>query len=291
MGEPIPAPRQTGSHLCFGGRNAFYKHDSAEIGGPMAFSLFLPPQAAEAEKAGRKLPVLLYLSGLTCDHTVFITKAGAQRFAAQHGFVVVAPDTSPRDKRYPGDRSSYDFGIGAGFYLDATQAPWSEGYRMGSYVGHELPALVEAHFPVDPARWGVFGHSMGGHGALVTALRHPERFKSVSAFAPVVAPSSCPWGQKAFGRYLGADRTAWAEWDATELVKVGRTTPHPILIDQGLDDQFLAQELRPNLFEAACDDAGQRLTLRMQEGYDHSYYMIQTFMEDHFTHHAEVLGV
>ena len=282
----VQAPEKTGSHVCFGGENTFYKHESAEIGGPMAFTVFLPPQA----KKGQKLPVLLYLAGLTCDHTTFIIKGGAQRLAAQHGFVLVAPDTSPRDKKYPGDRSSYDFGVGAGFYVDATQEPWKAGYRMGSYVSKELPALVDEHFPVDPAKWGVFGHSMGGHGALVTALRHPERFKSVSAFAPIVAPSSCPWGEKALGNYLGPDKAAWAEWDATELVKAGKTTSH-ILIDQGTADQFLAQELHPHLFETACEDAGQPLKLRMQEGYDHSYYFMQTFMEDHFTHHAKVMGV
>ncbi len=281
------APEKTGSHRCFGGETTFYKHASSEIGGPMAFSVHLPPQAREA---GARLPVLLYLSGLTCDHTVFIVKGGAQRLAAQHGFVLVAPDTSPRDRRYPGDRSNYDFGIAAGFYVDATREPWSEGYRMGSYVAKELPALIETHFPVDPARWGVFGHSMGGHGALVAALRHPDRFKSVSAFAPIVAPSSCPWGEKAFGHYLGPDTSRWADWDATELVKTGHTTS-PILIDQGTQDQFLEPQLRPHLFEAACDDAGQTLRLRMQEGYDHSYYFIQTFLEDHFAHHAKVLGL
>ncbi len=284
---PPPAPEKLAGQLCFGGDNAVFRHQSRDIGGAMTFTLYLPPQAREA---GAKLPALLYLSGLTCDHTTFAQKAGAQRFAARHGFVLVAPDTSPRDKRYPGDRSAWDFGVGAGFYVDATQAPWSVGYRMGSYVAQELPALVEAHFPVDPARWGVFGHSMGGHGALVTALRHPERFKSVSAFAPIVAPSAVPWGEKAFNHYLGPDKWTWADWDATELVKTGRTTSH-ILIDQGTADEFLERELRPHLLEAACEDAGQALHLRMQEGYDHSYHFIQTFMEDHFTHHAKVLGV
>ena len=276
-------PEKTGSHVCFGGDNTFYKHESSVVGGPMNFTVYMPPQA----KAGKKLPALLYLAGLTCDHTTFIIKGGAQRLAAQHGFILVAPDTSPRDKRYPGDRSNYDFGIGAGFYVDATQEPWKEGYQMGSYVSKELPDMVEDHFPV--AKWGVFGHSMGGHGALITALRNPERFKSVSAFAPIVAPSSCPWGEKALGNYLGTDKSAWTEWDATELVKTGHTTSH-ILIDQGTADQFLESELHPHLFEAACDDAGQNLHLRMQEGYDHSYYFMQTFMEDHFIHHAKVLG-
>ncbi len=278
------APEKTGSHVCFGGDNTFYKHQSSAIGGPMNFTVYLPPQA----KSG-KCPALLYLAGLTCDHTTFIIKGGAQRLAAKHGIVLVAPDTSPRDKRYPGDDENYDFGIGASFYVNAAQAPWKNGYQMGTYVAKELPDLIEAHFPVD-GTWGVFGHSMGGHGALVTALRHPERFKSVSAFAPIVAPSSCPWGEKAFGKLLGPDTAAWKEWDATELVKAGKKQSH-ILIDQGTADQFLEKELHPHLFEAACKAAGQPLNLRMQEGYDHSYYTMQTFMEDHFTHHAKVLSI
>ena len=279
------APEKTGGHVCFGGDNTFYKHQSSEIGGPMNFTVYVPPQA----KAGKKVPALLYLAGLTCDHTTFIIKGGAQRLAAQHGLILVAPDTSPRDKRYPGDDEKYDFGIGAGFYVDATQAPWKDGYRMGSYVAMELPSLIEEHFPVD-GRWGVFGHSMGGHGALITALRNPDRFTTVSAFAPISSPSQVPWGEKALGNYLGKDKAAWAEWDATELVKAGKGTSH-ILIDQGTADQFLEQELRPQIFEAACKDAGQALKLRMQEGYDHSYYFMQSFMEDHITHHAKGLGI
>ncbi len=284
------APEKTGGHVAFGGENTFYKHASSAIGGSMNFTVYLPPQAGGAGGQGGKLPALLYLAGLTCDHTTFIIKGGAQRLAAKYGVVLVAPDTSPRDKRHPGDAASYDFGIGAGFYVDATQAPWRDGYQMGTYVARELPDLVEAHFPVDPARWGVFGHSMGGHGALCTALRHPQRFKSVSAFAPIVAPSSCPWGEKALGNYLGSDKAAWAEWDATTMVKAGRTTSR-ILIDQGTADQFLESELHPHLFEQACEAAGQPLTLRMQQGYDHSYYTMMTFMEDHFTHHMKVLGL
>ena len=278
------ALEKTGSNFCFGGDTTFYKHESPTIGGPMNFTVYLPPQA----KAGKKVPALMYLAGLTCDHTTFIIKGGAERLAAEHGIILVAPDTSPRDKKYSGDRSFYDFGVGAGFYVDATQEPWKNGYQMGSYVAKELPELIDAHFPV--SAWGVFGHSMGGHGALITALRNPDRFKSVSAFAPIVAPSSCPWGEKALGNYLGRDKSAWAEWDATELVKTGRTTSH-ILIDQGTADEFLERELHPHLFEAACEDAGQSLKLRMQEGYDHSYYFMQTFMEDHFVHHAKVLGI
>ena len=280
----------TGSHVAFGGETAFLKHRSAAIGGDMNVAVYLPPQARDAKTKGGKLPALLYLAGLTCDHTTLMIKGGAQRLAAKYGFVLVAPDTSPRDKRYPGDDEAYDFGQGAGFYLDATEAPWRDGYRMGSYVAGELPALIEAHCPVDPARWGVFGHSMGGHGALVTALRHPDKFKTVSAFAPVAAPSSCPWGEKAFGRYLGPDRAAWAQWDATALVKAGRGTSR-ILVDQGTADPFLAAQLHPHLLEAACAAAGQPLTLRLQEGYDHSYYTMMTFMEDHVTHHMRVLGL
>lgn len=279
-----PAPEKFESHLAFGGDNGFYKHQSTSVGGNMNFSVYLPPQAKD-----RKLPVLMYLAGLTCDHTTFIIKGGAQRFAAQHGIILVAPDTSQRDKRYPGDADKYDFGIAAGFYVNATQDPWKDGYQMAAYVSKELPELIEEHFPVN-GTWGIFGHSMGGHGALVTALRNPDRFKSVSAFAPIVAPSQVPWGHKALGNYLGEDRGAWKEWDATELVKAGKRTS-PILIDQGTADQFLVEQLKPEIFEAACKEAGQPLTLRMQEGYDHSYYTMMTFMEDHFNHHIKVLGL
>lgn len=277
------APEKTESHACFGGDVTMYKHQSSAIGGEMAFTVYTPPQAKSGE-----CPALLYLAGLTCDHTTFIVKAGAERLAAEHGFVLVAPDTSPRDKRHPGDDENWDFGIGAGFYLDATQEPWKDGYQMGSYVSQELPDLVEAHFPVSGI-WGIFGHSMGGHGALVTGLRHPERFKSVSAFAPVSSPSQVPWGEKALGNYLGPDKEAWKEWDATELVKSGRKTSH-ILIDQGSADNFLEKQLRPDLFKEACAAAGQELVSRMQQGYDHSYYFMQTFMEDHFAHHLKTLG-
>lgn len=279
----MAAPEKTGSHVCFGGDNTFYKHESSVIGGPMNFTVYVPPQA----KGGAKVPALLYLAGLTCDHTTFIIKGGAQRLAAQHGIILVAPDTSPRDKRYPGDDEKYDFGIAAGFYVNATQEPWKNGYQMGDYVAKELPSLIDEHFPI--SKWGIFGHSMGGHGALITALRNPDRFKSVSAFAPIVAPSQVPWGHKALGNYLGQDREAWKQWDATELVKAGKTTSH-ILIDQGTADQFLEEQLRPQIFEEACKAAGQPLKLRMQEGYDHSYYTMQTFMEDHITHHMKVLG-
>ena len=279
------ALRRTSRSRCFGGEVCTYIHDAQAVGGLMNLSVYLPPQAAE----GSRLPALFCLAGLTCDHTTFFAKSGAQRFAAQHGLVLVAPDTSPRHIRHPGDDESWDFGISAGFYCDATQAPWRDNYRMGSYVADELPALVAAQLPVDPDRLGVLGHSVGGHGALVLGLKHPDRFKSVSAFAPMVAPSSCPWGEKAFDRFLGPDRAAWAEWDATALVEAGRRTA-PILVDQGATDQFLAKQLRPQLFADACAAAGQPLRLRMQEGYDHSYFTIATFMEDHIAHHARMLG-
>jgi S-formylglutathione hydrolase len=280
----MAAPDTIGKHRCFGGENGFYKHASSEIGGAMTFTVYVPPQAKH-----RKVPALMYLAGLTCTHETFIIKGGAQRLAAEHGVILVAPDTSPRDKRHPGDDEKWDFGIAAGFYVDATQAPWRDGYRMGSYVSNELPALIEEHFPVDASKWGVFGHSMGGHGALITALRNPDRFKSVSAFAPIAAPSSCPWGEKALGNYLGPDKETWKAWDATELVKAGKKTT-PILIDQGTADQFLERELHPHLFLDACQKAGQLVTLRMQGGYDHSYYLMSTFMEDHIKHHVTVLG-
>jgi S-formylglutathione hydrolase len=267
----------------FGGTQGVYRHDSELTGCPMEFAVFTPPQAADGP-----VPVLTYLSGLTCSWENVTVKAGAQRFAANAGMLFVAPDTSPRGFDLPGEHESYDFGSGAGFYVDATEEPWSRNYRMYSYVTEELPALIAANFPADSARQGIFGHSMGGHGALVVALRNPQRYRSVSAFAPIVAPSQCPWGEKAFGGYLGNDRAAWAEYDATELIaKSGWRSE--ILIDQGSADDFLESQLKPELFQKACDAAGTQLTLRMQEGYDHSYYFIATFMEDHFAHHARQL--
>jgi len=267
----------------FGGTQGVYRHDSKLTGCPMEFAVFTPPQAADGP-----VPVLTYLSGLTCSWENVTVKAGAQRFAASAGMLFVAPDTSPRGFDFPGEHESYDFGSGAGFYVDATEEPWSRNYRMYSYVTEELPALIAANFPADSARQGIFGHSMGGHGALVVALRNPQRYRSVSAFAPIVAPSQCPWGEKSFGGYLGNDRATWAEYDATELIaKSG--WPSEILIDQGSADDFLESQLKPELFQKACDDTGTQLTLRMQEGYDHSYYFIATFMEDHFAHHARQL--
>lgn len=275
-------------HCAFEGSQRYYRHASAEIGLPMRFSVYLPPQAA----AGGKLPVLFFLAGLTCTEETFMIKAGAQRLAAQAGIILVTPDTSPRGAGVPGEDDSWDFGTGAGFYLDATQAPWSAHYRMDSYIVKELVPLVQQQFNGDPARMGIFGHSMGGHGALVLALRNPGVFRSVSAFAPVAAPSQCPWGHKALGAYLGEDRSAWARYDATELIRAaGRSVfPEGILIDQGTEDGFLQEQLHPHLFEQACAEAGQPLVLNRREGYDHGYYFISTFIDGHMAHHARVLA-
>jgi len=267
---------------CFGGFQDVYRHTSKVLGTTMTFGAYLPPQAQV-----RKLPVVYWLSGLTCTEQNFITKAGAQRYAAEHGVILIAPDTSPRGDDVA-DAEGYDLGKGAGFYLNATQAPWSSHYRMHDYVVHELPALVEAELPATQAR-GISGHSMGGHGALVLALRNPGRYRSVSAFSPIVAPSQVPWGQKAFSAYLGASREDWKAWDATELVK---SAPEklPLLIDQGDADEFLAVQLQPQLLKAAAEQAQHPLTLRMQPGYDHSYYFIATFIGDHLAHHARALA-
>ncbi|GAB2534425.1 MULTISPECIES: S-formylglutathione hydrolase [unclassified Simplicispira] len=277
------------AHACFGGAQRVYQHASREIGLPMKFSVYLPPQALQ----GAKRPVLVYLAGLTCNEDTFMTKAGAQRLAADLGLVLVAPDTSPRGAQVPGEADAWDFGVGAGFYLDATQAPWATHWRMESYLTHELLPLLGAHLPVDLERAGIFGHSMGGHGALTLALRHPGVFKSVSAFAPIAAPSQCPWGKKAFSGYLGKDESAWLAHDASALMAAQTTPPYPggILIDQGLADKFLLEnQLLPEVFEAACAQVGQPLTLRRQPGYDHGYYFIQTFMADHLAHHALALS-
>jgi S-formylglutathione hydrolase len=269
-------------HASFGGRQEVWKHASTTLGCEMRFGIYLPPAAVE----GQKCPVLYYLAGLTCNEQTFITKAGAQEHAARHGFILVAPDTSPRGPGVPNE-DTYDLGEGAGFYLNATQAPWAQHYRMQDYVAQELPALIEQNFPATDAR-GIFGHSMGGHGALVTALRNPGRYRSVSAFAPVGAPSQVPWGQKAFTAYLGTDASAWKEWDAVELVAIA-SERLPLLVDQGDTDEFLRKQLRPELLEAACAAAGHPLTLRRHAGYDHSYYFIASFMVDHFAHHARAL--
>jgi S-formylglutathione hydrolase len=273
-------------HRCFNGTVGFYKHEANSTGCSMKFAVFTPPQA----QSGR-VPVLYYLAGLTCTEETFMIKAGAQRVAAELGIMLVAPDTSPRGVKLPGDTDSWDFGVAAGFYLDATVEPWSRHYRMYTYVTQELRSLIEAQFPADPARTGIFGHSMGGHGALTIALKNPDRYRSVSAFAPIAAPSQCPWGQKAFSGYLGPDRKQWANYDATELVSGVKDAARrpPILIDQGSSDQFLQTQLHPHLVEEAAKKVGYPLQLRRHEGYDHGYYFISTFMQDHLVHHARIL--
>ncbi len=274
-------------HACFGGMQGFYQHNSSVIGLPMRFSVFLPPQARQA-----KVPFLLYLAGLTCTEETFAIKAGAQRVAVELGLALIAPDSSPRGAGIAGEADSWDFGVGASFYLDAAEAPWSRHYRMESYLTAELIPLVAQVLAVDRQRMGIFGHSMGGHGALTLALRHPGLFKSVSAFSPICAPTQCPWGQKAFTGYLGAEAGRWAAHDASALMGQCSAAPYPegILIDQGLADKFLSTQLHPHLFEAACAKAGQALTLRRHAGYDHSYYFISTFIADHLAHHAAILG-
>ena len=269
-------------HACFGGSQQVWSHASSSLGCEMRFGVFLPRAALE----GRACPTLYWLSGLTSTEQNFITKAGAQQHADRLGLIVVAPDTSPRGDEVADD-PSYDLGKGAGFYVDATEAPWASHYRMQSYVASELPALVEASFPADGRR-GISGHSMGGHGALVTALRNPGRYHSVSAFAPIVAPTRVPWGQKAFRAYLGDDVDRWTSWDACELV-AGAAERLPLLVDQGGADEFLETQLRPHLLQQACAAAGHPLELRMQAGYDHSYYFIATFIGDHIEHHARHL--
>ena len=269
-------------HASFGGRQEVWQHASTSTGTPMRFGIYLPPAAL----AGERCPVLYWLSGLTCTEQNFITKAGAQEHAARHGLIVVAPDTSPRGEGVAND-PAYDLGQGAGFYLNATQAPWAPHFRMEDYVVQELPALIEQHFPATGAR-GIAGHSMGGHGALTLALRHPGRYRSVSAFSPIVAPSQVPWGQKAFSAYLGDDRAAWVRHDAVALI-AGASERLPLLVDQGEADEFLAGQLRPELLQAACEAACHPLTLRLQLGYDHSYYFIASFMGDHVAHHASAL--
>ncbi len=252
----------------------------------MRFAVFTPP--ADVHGAG-PYPVLYWLSGLTCTEENFTAKAGAQRIAAELGLVVVAPDTSPRGEGVPGDPDgAYDFGLGAGFYLNATESPWSKHYKMYSYITRELPTLIEKELPADAVRAGIFGHSMGGHGALTIHLKHPDKFKTCSAFSPIVAPSEVPWGKKAFSNYLGSDESAWAAYDASALVSKNPSGAD-ILIDQGMADQFLEEQLKPERFAAACQASGQSLTLRMQDGYDHSYYFIATFIEDHLRWHYERL--
>lgn len=277
--EPVSANR------AFGGVQGVWKHASVATGADMTFAVYVPPHAD-----GAKLPVVWYLSGLTCTHANVMEKGEYRRACAELGLILVAPDTSPRGEGVADDPDgAYDFGLGAGFYVDATQSPYAPHYRMWTYVTEELPAIIAAHFPADMSRQSIMGHSMGGHGALTIGLRHPDRFRAVSAFAPIVAPSQVPWGQKALGGYLGPDRAAWRPHDAVALIEDGARLP-ALLVDQGAADNFLTEQLRPQLLREACDAAGIDLTLRMQPGYDHSYYFISTFMDDHLRWHAARMG-
>lgn len=268
-------------HASFGGWQDVYQHESASLKCPMQFGIYLPPQIKDD-----RAPVLYWLSGLTCTEQNFMSKAGVQRYASEHGIIVVAPDTSPRGESVPDD-PTYDLGQGAGFYVNATQQPWSAHYRMYDYIVEELPTVIEATFPANDLR-SISGHSMGGHGALVAALRNPGRFESVSAFSPIVAPSQVPWGERAFTAYLGSDRDAWHHYDAVELIRNAQERL-PLLIHQGLDDEFLERELRPELLEAVCEEYDHPFTLHKAPGYDHSYYFIASFMGDHMSHHAQAL--
>ena len=277
-------------HAAFGGTVGFYRHDATETGCSMRFAVFVPPQA----KAG-PVPVLTYLAGLTCTEETFMIKGGAQRVAAELGLMLVAPDTSPRGDDVPGDPDGgWDFGHGAGFYLDATEEPYAKNYRMYSYITKELRCVVLDAFAADSDRQGIFGHSMGGHGALTIALKNPDVYGSVSAFAPICSPLNCPWGDKALPRYLGAKQETWREYDAAELILgLSKDEAHgrpALLVDQGMDDPFLESQLHPHLLENACSEVGLTLTLRSHAGYDHGYYFISTFMEDHLRHHAAALG-
>ncbi|MBE9200038.1 MULTISPECIES: S-formylglutathione hydrolase [unclassified Nodularia (in: cyanobacteria)] len=267
----------------FGGQLGFYSHLSSTCKSQMRFAVYEPPQATQ-----QPIPVLYFLSGLTCTEENFLAKAGAQRYASEYGLILVAPDTSPRNTGIAGEDDDWDFGTGAGFYVDATEEPWHQHYQMYSYIVQELPAIIAANFPIIPDKQGIFGHSMGGHGALVCAIRNPHLYKSVSAFAPIAAPMRSPWGQKAFSGYLGKNQETWRNYDASQLVQqLGYHSP--ILIDQGTADKFLAEELLPEVFEQACASVNQPLNLRYQTGYDHSYYFIASFIEDHIRHHAIAL--
>lgn len=281
------ALNKVSSNKIFGGFQQVFSHDSVELGCKMNFGVYLPPKAESS-----KVPVIYWLSGLTCTEQNFITKSGFQQFAAQHGVIIVAPDTSPRGCNIAGEEDSWDFGTGAGFYVDATEEKWKSHYRMYSYITKELPPLIEANFPVECGNQSVMGHSMGGHGALISHLKNPGMYKSVSAMAPICNPSQCPWGLKAFEGYLGADRTSWAKYDACELVKSYSGPPVEILIDQGSADDFLAKgELLPKNFVTACADAKVPVVLRMQEGYDHGYYFVSTFIGEHIAYHARFLNL
>ena len=270
------------TNKAYGGEQGVYSHASTETGTDMTFAVYVPPH-----EKGAKLPVVWYLSGLTCTHANVMEKGEYRRVCAELGLIFVAPDTSPRGEDVPDDEG-YDFGKGAGFYVDATEAPWAENYRMRSYIESELTDLIDAEFPADMSRQAIMGHSMGGHGALTIGLRNSDRFKSISAFSPIVSPLNCPWGDKALGGYIGEDRSAWRQYDACALIEDGARVPE-LLVEQGTADQFLEEQLKPELLRDACDKAGIGLTLNLREGYDHSYYFISTFMEDHLRWHADRL--
>jgi len=270
---------------CFEGIQGFYRHASAACAGPMRFAVFQPPQAQKGP-----VPVLYYLAGLTCTEENFTIKAGAQRVAAELGLMLVMPDTSPRNTEIPGIADDFEFGNAAGFYLDATQAPYSKFFNMYTYVTEELPGFIAASFPADMARQGIFGHSMGGHGALTIALKNPDRYRSASAFAPIASPMRCPWGEKALSRYLGDDREAWRDYDTTALIQSRGWRGPPLIVDQGTSDPFIDRELKPELLRQACADAGVALDLRLRDGYDHSYFFIATFIEEHLRFHARHIG-
>jgi S-formylglutathione hydrolase len=271
-------------HQSFGGIQSIYSHHSSETACSMRFGVYLPPAARK-----QPMPALFWLSGLSCTEENFIVKAGAQRVAAALGCAIITPDTSPRGLNYPNDQANFDFGVGAGFYVDATKAPWSHGYRMYSYITQELHAIVTNNFAVDASRIGIFGHSMGGHGALTIGLRNPSLFKTISAFAPICSTTQCPWGEKALTGYLGSDRNQWSDYDATLLIKKRGWNGPPILVDQGTADPFLETQLKPDLLQTACKEADVACELRMQSGYDHSYFFIASFIEDHLRHHLGYL--
>lgn len=273
-------------HKCHGGRMVYYSHYSDAVSGEMNFGVFYPPQMSEDSK----LPALTYLAGLTCNEETFLIKGGAQKYAAEHGIILVAPDTSPRGAGIEGEDDGWDFGTGAGFYINATRGDWAKNYRMEDYVTQELQGIMKTCLGVDVENQGIFGHSMGGHGALTLGFKYPDTYKSISAFAPICSPTYCPWGAKAFSGYIGSDHEEWKQHDAVELIRaMNKNQYKPILVDQGLSDEFLNEQLKPNLLEQVCADTDYPLTLRYQQGYDHSYYFMNTFMEDHINHHAKVI--